>query len=266
MALVLVRQEERIGTIQLNHEARRNALSRVLIGELIHALGAFQEQDVRVAVLRAQPEARVWSAGHDVSELPKPGRDPLGYDDALEVALRAIQHAPFPVIAMIEGGVFGGACDLALTCDILMGTPTATFHMTPARIGVPYNASGLLHFINVLGVNTVKEMFFTGAPVDAGRALQLGLLNHVVSAEEIEFVTYALARRIAENSPLSIAAIKEVTRLLAGAHPLTPVTFERVQALRQMVYESGDYAEGIRAFNEKRKPVFEGKAGARGQE
>jgi methylmalonyl-CoA decarboxylase len=130
--------------------------------------------------------------------------------------------------------------------------------MTPAKIGVPYNASGILHFINIMGINIAKEMFFTALPLSAERAEKWGILNHVVPVEELEEFTYAMARQISNNSPLSISVIKEQIRLLANAYPLSPTTFERIQGLRRVVYDSRDYEEGIRAFMDKRPPVFNG--------
>jgi methylmalonyl-CoA decarboxylase len=250
--------QNNIGTITFNNPEHRNVLSSELIHETMQSIGALQKGKMRVLILRALKGAKVWSAGHDVHELPLPGRDPLAYNDPLVTVLRSIQSLPIPVIAMIEGSVWGGACDLALSCDILIGSPSATFCMTPAKIGVPYNVSGILHFMNIMGVNFAKEMFFTAEPLSAEQAHKAGLLNHLVSEESIEDFTYSMATKITRNSPLSIGVIKEQIRLLASAHPLSPLTFERVQGLRRTVYDSKDYAEGIKAFLEKRTPVFTG--------
>jgi methylmalonyl-CoA decarboxylase len=259
MSLVQTALEGTVGTIVLDNARKRNALSQQLVDGIVESLKQFSDKKVRAVVLRAQPGAKVWSAGHDVSELPQGRRDPLGWDDPLRYLVRAIEEYPAPIIAMIEGGVWGGACEVALACDLIVATPDATFAVTPARLGVPYNVSGMLTFLNACSLRIVKEMAFTAKPISAERAVNLGIINHLASAEEIAFFTYSLAREISENAPLSISVMKEQLRMLAGAHPMSPRRFERVQGLRRVVYDSDDYAEGIRAFREKRKPNFIGR-------
>lgn len=258
MAYVLTEIAGDIGTVTFNHDAHRNALSKALIEDLLPALEQLRAARVRALVLRARPGAAVWSAGHDLRELPKAGEDPLAYSDPLERLIRAVEHFPAAVLGMIDGSVWGGAFELALVCDLLVGTHNATFAITPAKIGVPYNSTGLLHFISALGMHTVKEMFFTARPIDAQRALQLGILNRLVEPAELEPVTYELARAIAANSPLSIRVIKEQLRILGNAHAISPETFERIQGLRQAVFDSRDYEEGTSAMLERRHPVFTG--------
>jgi methylmalonyl-CoA decarboxylase len=259
MPLIETWIDDVVATVILDHPERRNALSRQLINALVEAMHEFSREGVRTVVMRARPGVKVWSAGHDIDELPEGGRDPLGWDDPLRYLVRAIEELSVPVIAMIEGGVWGGACEVAFACDLIIATPTATFAVTPARLGVPYNVSGMLTFLNACSLRIVKEMAFTAKPITAERAERLGIVNHMVPADELESFTYTLAREIAENAPLSISVMKEQLRLLAGAHPMSPRRFERVQGLRRIVYDSEDYVEGISAFRQKRRPNFVGR-------
>lgn len=124
---------------------------------LTEALAHFTEEKIRVAVLRAEPGAKVWSAGHDIAELPLGGMDPLCYADPMEETLRAIRMFPGPVIAMVHGSVWGGAFDLVLSCDMVFADETATFAITPVNIGLPYNTTGLLHFMGLLGSTSSRS-------------------------------------------------------------------------------------------------------------
>jgi methylmalonyl-CoA decarboxylase len=194
-----------------------------------------------------------------VKELPTNGRDPLTYHDPLRHAVRMIETHPAPVIAMIEGSVWGGACELVMSCDLITAARESTFAITPAKIGVPYNLSGTLNFMKVADMHFIKEMLFTAQPVPAERMAACGVINHVVPREALESFTMQLARQISRTSPLVQRILKEELRVLAGAHPLNPEAYERIQALRREVYDSSDYQEGITAFLEKREPAFQGK-------
>ena len=259
MALILTEKKDSTGIITLNHAEKRNALSEALIMEITAALDGFRALDIRAVVLRAQPGIKVWSAGHDVSELPDSGRDPLGWNDPLRILIRSIQEFPAPVIGLIEGSVWGGACEVAMACDILIATPDAAFAITPAKLGVPYNLGGLMTLINMIPLPIVKEMLFTAQPLPAEQALNLGIINYIRPSDEIESFVLDMAQRIANNSPLSISSMKDSLRLLSSAHAVTPDLFEKIQGMRRIVYDSEDYQEGIRAFREKRKPRFMGK-------
>lgn len=253
---IKVEQSDQIATVRFDNYAKRNALSAGLIAELRSVLEDFGEEDVRVLVLRTDQKHPVWSAGHDVQELPRADSDPLPADDPLMELLRAVRNFRAPVIAMVDGSVWGAACDLIMSCDIVMGDETASFAITPAKLGLPYTASGILHFMSRLPFNTVKEMFFTAEPIAAARAERVGILNAMVPAAELEARTYAMARTITLRSPQANSAFKAQAQMLADAAVLSPVAFEQLQSIRRNVYFGTDYQEGISAFLEKREPKF----------
>lgn len=258
MALIEHSLQGKIGILCLNRPAKQNSLNRELMQELMARIDALVAQGAYVLVLRAAPGVKVWSAGHDINELPEPRRDPLAYFAALETLLRKIQDCPLPVIAMVEGSVWGGACDVCFSCDIVLAAQGSTFAMTPAKIGIPYNASGLIHFTNLIGLNKAKEMFFTAQPVPVEDAWNNGFVNHVLPAAQLEEFTMKMADTIASNAPLAVRALKAEFRLLMRGHSIDAETAEHIQAIRREVYDSEDYAEGIRAFKEKRHPQFKG--------
>jgi Enoyl-CoA hydratase/carnithine racemase len=248
-----------IGTITLSNPGKRNCLSSALIEAVCRSLAEMQEEEVRVVILRAPAGSQVFSAGHDIGELPTNGRDPLTYTDPLRHLVRTIEHFRAPVIAMVEGSVWGGACELVMSCDMIVAGEDSTFAITTTKLGVPYNMSGIQNFMNSGGMILCKEMLFTSQPLGARRLVERGIVNHAVPRGELEAVTFAIADQIAKNSPLAISLLKEELRLLSAAHVLSPETFERVQAMRREVYDSEDYKEGIRAFHEKRAPQFQGR-------
>lgn len=258
-ALLDMEITDKIGVITLNNPRTHNALSTALIDELCEALKETQHREVRVVILRAKPGSAVFSSGHDVRELPTQGRDPLTYNDPLRRLIRIIELFPAPVIAMVEGSVWGGACELVMSCDLIVASEDSTFAVTPAKLGMPYNVSGVQNFLNTTGMPLCKEMLFTAQPIGVKRLVDQGIVSHAVPRERLESLTLWVAEQIANNSPLVISLLKEELRLLSASHNLSPETFERVQAMRRRVYDSEDYQEGIRAFFEKRQPRFEGR-------
>jgi methylmalonyl-CoA decarboxylase len=252
--------ESSVVEVTMTNAARRNAMGASLLSELTAALHAAEASACRALVFRAEPGVSTWSAGYDIAELPTDGSDPLTWTNPLEAFLHAVREAPFPVIAAVEGGVWGGACEFVLTCDLVVAVRTATFAITPARLGVPYNTAGVAHFLGALPLNVAKEMFFTAEPITAQAAWTYGVVNRLVAdTDEMTSTAAELGRRIASLAPLAIKAIKGEMSALTDARSLTSDDFERLTALRRDAWTSADYQEGIRAFTEKRSPLFEGK-------
>ena len=124
---------------------------------------------------------------------------------------------------------------------------------------MPYSASGLVRFLAVVGPHKAKELFFTAQPINAQAALQAGMVNQVVPRDDLEAVTYGVAETITQNAPLAVRVLKQQFQHLLRGQTLSTETFEQIQGMRRMVYDSQDYHEGIQAFKEKRKPDFQGR-------
>ena len=255
--------KDRIAYVEMQNGKHFNCLSEEMCQELIEAVKDAYAKECVGIVLKAEVNRHVWSAGHDIKELPQDGSDPLAFHVPMERLLRVVQDTPIPVIACVDGTVWGGACDLCLSCDMIVSSKEATFAITPAKIGIPYNASGIMHFINQLGINKAREMFFLAAPITAEDALNVGLINRVAEdSEDLEKVLeeHFLAP-LRRNSIMSISAIKRQFRILSRASTvISAENFERINAYRNLVYRGDDYKEGINSFLEKRAPQYKGRA------
>ena len=262
MKLVNVNIENRICYVEMQNADHYNCLGEEMCQELMESLQYGYDHECVGIVIKAQCKKGVWSAGHDIRELPQNGDDPLAYDEPMVKLLRKVQETPIPVIACVDGSVWGGACDLCLSCDMIVSANDATFAITPAKIGIPYNASGIMHFINQLGLNKAREMFFLARPIKAEDALNVGLINHIAEPDKLEeMLEEQFLNPLRRNSILSISAIKRQFRILSRAMSAIPSeSFERINAYRTRVYKGDDYKEGINAFLEKRAPEYKGKA------
>ena len=137
---------------------------------------------------------------------------------------------------MIDGSVWGGACDLVLDCDISLGDEAASFSFVPAKLGLPYNLSGVQRFVTRLPPNVAMEMACTADPVDAERALRVNILNHLVPTAELEARTYAMAKTIAGRHREAITAFKAQARLLMATPVASPERLEYVERNRWEAY------------------------------
>lgn len=248
----------RVGLLTLTHTKKLNVMGNDLVNQLIEGLNALVEAGALSIVIRTLPGVKVWSAGYDINELPDHGQDPLECHEPLRRAVRAMQTCRVPIVIQIEGGVWGGACELVMSADIVVAATGATISFTPSRLGVPYNPSGIMSFLNSIPLHILKEMFFRAQSVPVERLAQYGVINHVVPASDLEALVMEIAEDIARTSPLSNSVFKEQVTSICNALPLNSNEFERIEASRRVVYTSEDYREGVLAIKEKRSPRFRG--------
>jgi enoyl-CoA hydratase/carnithine racemase len=253
-SVLVDRPADGVARLTIANPAKRNALDRGVLDGLVSGLGSVP--DARCVVLTGS--GTVFSAGYDIADLA-PER--LAEEAAellthpFEAALAALDAVPVPVIAALGGHAFGGGLELAVACDLRVCAPGARLGMPPARLGVVYSHTGLRRFVDAIGSARTRELFLTARPVDAAEAMGWGLVNEV--AENAEARALELARDIAALSPLSLRGNKQVLRALIP--PLDPALEAELHALRDAAFRSEDFAEGVRAFIEKRAPDWRGR-------
>jgi enoyl-CoA hydratase len=244
--------------ITIDNEPRLNAFTRDMWAAIPeHFSAADNDPDVRVIIVTGAG-SKAFSAGADISEFGdnRTGAAARAYDEINHAAYEAILNTEKPTIAMVNGYCFGGACELAICCDMRVGSDTASFSVPSAKLSLGYNPRWIKPMLAVMTAAKVKEMLFTGRRYLAAEALAMGLLNTMVPPETLEAETTRLANEIAANAPLSIRAAKASVDALV-ANPES-VDLPALDAKVLACFDSEDFKEGARAFLEKRKPVFRG--------
>lgn len=252
------RDQGPVRELTLANPSRRNALDERLLLALQRALADAARDGVRVLLLRGEGE-KAFSAGYDLNDLPSVQEEGALPDALLEQTLSALDAAPMPVLALVNGHAFGGGLELAARCDLRLGVAGAQLGMPPAKLGIVYAPRGLARFWALCGPSAARRLFFTGAPVGAEQALRMGLLDEVhPSLAEAEAAAWALAQQIAANAPLALAGTRRIFGALEAAL-LGALDGPAIEALRRQAFTSGDAREGKAAFLEKRSPHFTGR-------
>lgn len=257
MELILVNEQvaPRVALVQLNRPKELNALNLQLMGELREALQNLDSlTDVRTIVLTGN--AKAFAAGADIKQMAgKTTIDMLLADQfATWDAIRRIRK---PIIAAVSGFALGGGCELAMTCDMIIAAESAKFGQPEIKIGVIPGAGGTQRLTKAIGKAKAMELVLTGKFVSAQEAEKMGLVNRVVPDELYLDEAINLASEIAELSPLAVQLAKESVNRAHDSFLSDGLQFERKNFY--MLFSAFDQKEGMNAFIEKRKPMFEGK-------
>ncbi|MFY0611167.1 MAG: enoyl-CoA hydratase/isomerase family protein [Hyphomicrobiaceae bacterium] len=243
-------------TIRLSRPAEHNRLEPIDLRVLTEMFTDLNNNpDARVLIITGTGKS--FSSGFHIGALSedesgsKPEYDPNGFERMVD----ALENLSIPTIAALNGGVYGGSTDLALACDFRIGVEGMRMFMPAARLGIIYYESGVRRYVSRLGLNNAKRLFMTAEPVEADGMLAMGYLDEIVPKDELDSRVDTLATQIASNAPLAVAGMKQAINAIAHG------TFDRAahDANRARAGSSADHKEGLKAWAEKRKPVFQGR-------
>lgn len=254
---ILREDEGYICTLSINRPEKRNALNADALFRMGDILTDLKKDDsIRVVVIRGAGE-KIFSSGVDLS----------GGTEGMQKMIKGIEHCldsllgyPSPIVAMISGPAIGAGLDIAVISDFRIASETARFGAPLVKLGRTYYYTAINRLANLLGVAAAKEILLLGRLIDAKRAMEMGLVNQVVSSDELVKTTYSLAKELAEgNAPLAVRATKLTIHKVQECKGIAPEIESELQALVEEVNRSDDAGEGVKAMLEKRKPEFKGR-------
>lgn len=254
---LLVERRERVAIITINRPDKRNALNIKTREEGAALLEDLRNDESVGVVIFTGAGDKAFIAGADIGEFA--GRTAMMQRDVMTARslFTAIDTFPKPVIAMINGYCLGGGCELALACDIRIASETASFGQPEINLGIIPGGGGTQRLTRLVGEGRAMELILSGEIVDAKTAYEIGLVNHVFPADQLQAKTMEIANRIAAKSPLALGLAKEAVKLASRSN--LDDGLRREVDLFALCFSTEDKDEGVSAFLEKRKPVWKGK-------
>ncbi len=229
-----------------------------MLDQLVHELARAAKDGVRALVLAG--EGGTFCAGSDLSAVEAASSglhlDHELPDAPLIRACAALEASPLPIVAALDGPVFGAGAELACACDLRVASPGARFCLPPARLGIVYSPEGCARVARLLGLAQAKRLFFTAAVIDANEARIIGLCEELQAAPSAVARALSLATEMAALSAQSLSGMKRTFALLTGS--LDADARAELDSLRRAAFQSADAQEGRRAFLERRSPQFNG--------
>jgi enoyl-CoA hydratase len=256
--LPLLAVADSVATITLNRPAVANRIEPADLAALIEHFDRI-ERDPAIRVLVLTGTGRIFSSGYHLGDLQQRTQDapaPAAPRTAsFEDMVNRLEELRLPTICRLNGGVYGGATDLALACDFRIGDTSAQMFMPAARLGLHYYESGMVRYVTRLGVNAAKQLFLTARRIEAPEMFRIGYLTTLCEAGTLDAAVEALVEDLSNMAPLSVAGMKRAINQIARNTLDRDAFAVRAQACAS----SDDLKEGLRAFHEKRPPRFSGR-------
>ena len=254
---LLVEHRDRVAIVTVNRPDKRNALNIKTREEGALLLEALRDDDSVGVVVFTGAGDKAFIAGADIGEFA--GRTAMMQRNVMtsQSLFTAFDTFPKPVIAMINGYCLGGGCELALACDMRIASETASFGQPEINLGIIPGGGGTQRLTRLVGEGKAMELILSGDIIDAKTAYEIGLVNHVFPADQLQSKTMEIANRIAGKSPIALKLAKEAVKLASRSN--LDEGLRREVDLFALCFSTEDKDEGVSAFLEKRKPVWKGK-------